>query len=174
MELENNSDFQQGALRPSGISQDEWIPMGTRSKDGVITPLPVQPSEPGLAENIAETDAGGATQELLFTGRAECVPDCVQRLVSLFDSPIISFMTLFIFQNDETAEERAGSLPPTQEVITYGSLPADTSGSLPPSDFTMQDGSPATNSDVDTQVIHDLMKGRIDSDRSSGKEILTM
>jgi hypothetical protein len=31
-----------------------------------------------------------------------------------------------------------------------------------------------TNSDVDTQVIHDLMMGRIDSDRSSGRKNLTM
>lgn len=29
----------------------------------------------------------------------------------------------------------------------------------------MQEGSPVTNSDVDTQVIHDLMKGRTDLDR---------
>jgi hypothetical protein len=61
--------------------------MGTRGKGGVIVPLSVQPSELGLVEGIAETDAGDATQELLFTGRAEYVPDSVQRLVSLFDSP---------------------------------------------------------------------------------------
>ena len=73
-------------------------------------------------------------------------------------------MSSFIFQN-ETAEERAGSLPPTQEVNTYSGLSADISDSLPPSDFSMQEGSPVTNSDVDTQVIHDLMKGRTDLDR---------
>lgn len=61
--------------------------MGTRSKGGAIVPLSVQPPELGLVEGIAET-ADGATQELLFTGRAEYVPDSVQRLVSLFDSPL--------------------------------------------------------------------------------------
>jgi hypothetical protein len=145
--------------------------MGIRSKEDAIVPFSAQPPE--LVEGIADTDAGGATQELLFTGRAECVPDCVQRLVSLVDSPIIPFMSSFLLQNDETAEERAGSLPPTQEVTTYNGSLADTTGSLPPSDFSMQEGSLITNSDVDTQVIHDLMKGRIDSDRSIGKDILT-
>ena len=37
----------------------------------------------------------------------------------------------------------------------------------------MQEGSLVTNSDVDTQVIYDLMKGRIDSDRSGGRKYLT-
>ena len=127
-------------------------------------PFSTQPPEPGL-EGIADTDAGGSTQELLFTGRAECVPNCVQRLVSWVDPPIIPFMSRssFLLQNDE-AEERVGSLPPTQKVTTYGS-PADTTGSLPPSDISMQEGSLVTNSDVDTQLIHDLIKGRIDSNR---------
>jgi hypothetical protein len=52
----------------------------------------------------------------------------------------------------------------------YNACPADTTGSLPPSDFSMQEGSLVTNSDVGTQVIHDLMMGRIDSDRSSGRK----
>jgi hypothetical protein len=43
----------------------------------------MQPPELGLVERIADTDTSGTTQELLFTGRAERVPDCVQRLVSL-------------------------------------------------------------------------------------------
>lgn len=55
----------------------------------------------------------------------------------------------------------------------YNGYPADTTGSLPPSDFSMQEGTPMTNSDVDTQVIHDLMMGRIDPDRSSGRISLT-
>jgi hypothetical protein len=38
----------------------------------------------------------------------------------------------------------------------------------------MQEGSPVTNSDVDTQVIHDLMQGRSNLDRWCGKDILTM
>jgi hypothetical protein len=72
--------------------------MGTRSKGGVIVPLSVQPSELGLVEGIAETDAGDATQELLFTGRAECVPDCVQRLVSLFSSPLSLHVFIFLLE----------------------------------------------------------------------------
>jgi hypothetical protein len=74
-------------------------------------------------------------------------------------------MSSFLLQNDETAEEQAGSLPPTQKVTTYSGLPTDTTGSLPPSDFSMQEGSLVTNTDIDTQVIHDLMEGQIDSDR---------
>ncbi len=145
--------------------------MGTRNKEGLVVPFSVQPPELRLLERIANTDTGGATQELLFTGRAERVPDCVQHLVSLVDSPI-PFMFTFLFQNDETAEKRAGDLPPTQEVTMHNGCPADTTGSLPPSDFSMQDGSLITNSDVDTQVIKDLINGRIDLDRSSGKETL--
>ena len=38
----------------------------------------------------------------------------------------------------------------------------------------MQESSLVTNTDVDTQVIHDLMEGQIDSERLSGKEILAM
>lgn len=37
----------------------------------------------------------------------------------------------------------------------------------------MQEGSPVTNSDVDTQLIHDLVQGQSDLDRWSGKDILT-
>jgi hypothetical protein len=62
--------------------------MGTRNEEGVIVPFSVQPPELGLVERIADTDNSGATQELLFTGQTERVPDCVQRLVSLVDSPI--------------------------------------------------------------------------------------
>ncbi|KAF8503402.1 HORMA domain-containing protein [Russula emetica] len=148
-EFEDDPDFQQSALLSPGISHDEWVPMGTRNKEGVIVPFSVQPPELGLVERMADTDAtSGATQELLFTGRAERVPDCVQHL------------------NDETAEGRAGNLPPTQEVAMYNGCPTDATGSLPPSDFSMQEGSPVTESDVDTQVIHDLMMGRNDSDSS--------
>lgn len=69
--------------------------MGTRNKEGGVVPFSVQPPSLGLVERIADTDTSGATQELLFTGRAERVPDCVQRLVSLVDSPI-PFMSYFL------------------------------------------------------------------------------
>lgn len=62
--------------------------MGTRDEEGVIVHFSVQPPELGLAERIADTDTSGATQELLFTGRAERVPDSIQHLVSLVDTPI--------------------------------------------------------------------------------------
>jgi hypothetical protein len=52
----------------------------------------------------------------------------------------------------------------------YKGCPTNTTSSLPPSDFSMQEGSLVTNSDVDTQVIHDLMMARIDSDRSGGRK----
>ena len=81
-ESEGDLDLSQGALRGSVTDHDEWIPMGTRSEGGVIVPFSKQP--PGLesVEGIMDTDASAATQELLFTGRVECVPDSVQRLVS--------------------------------------------------------------------------------------------
>ena len=58
--------------------------------------------------------------------------------------------------------------------MVYNGCPADTTGSLPPSDFSMHEGSLVTNSDVDTQVIHDLMMGLIDPDRLSGRKNPTM
>lgn len=76
------------------------------------------------------------------------------------------------FQNNENAEGRAGSLPPTQEITTHNSSPPETSGILPPSDFSMRDSSLAgvTDSDIDTQVILDLVKGRANL---AGEEILS-
>lgn len=81
-ELEGYPDLSQAASHGSVIGHDEWIPMGTRSQGGVIVPFSKQP--PGLesGEGIMVTDASAATQELLFTGRVECVPDSVQCLVS--------------------------------------------------------------------------------------------
>jgi hypothetical protein len=55
--------------------------MGTRSQEGVIVPFSMPPPGPEPIERTMDTDASGATQELLFTGRTECVPDSVQRLV---------------------------------------------------------------------------------------------
>lgn len=67
---------------------------------------------------------------------------------------------------------QADSLPPTQEVTTYNDFSAKITDSLPPSDFSMREYSLAdvTNSDVDTQVVLDLMKGRTDSGVPSSKE----
>ena len=81
-EFEGDPDLSQGASHGSVIGDDEWLPVGTRSKGGAIVPFSKQP--PGLesAEGITDTDTSAATQELLFTGRAECVPDNVQCLVS--------------------------------------------------------------------------------------------
>jgi hypothetical protein len=62
--------------------------MGTRNEEGVIVPFSVQPPELGLVKRMEDIDTSGATQELLFAGRSERVPDCVQHLVSLDDSPI--------------------------------------------------------------------------------------
>jgi hypothetical protein len=64
--------------------------MGTRNKEGVIVPLSMQSQGPKQVEGTMDTD-GGVTQELLFTGRAECVPDSVQRLVNSLHSRVILF-----------------------------------------------------------------------------------
>lgn len=60
-------------------------------------------------------------------------------------------------------------------ITTCSGSQAETTGSLPPSDFTMQEYSLAdvTNSDVDTQVVLDLVKGRTDLDGLSSREILS-
>ena len=84
-EFENDPDFPQSALTGSGIGCDDWIPMGTRSNDGTVVSFSDHLLRPGLVEDIMDTDGGGVTQELLFTGRAECVPECVQDLVSLIN-----------------------------------------------------------------------------------------
>lgn len=57
----------------------------------MIVPFSMPP--PGLEpiEHTIDTDASGATQELLFTGRVECVPDSVQRLVKPVDLEINLF-----------------------------------------------------------------------------------
>jgi len=81
-EFEGDPDPSQGDLHGPVIGHDEWIPMGTRSEGGVIVPFSKQPPGPESVEGIMVTDASAATQELLFTGRVECVPDSVQRLVS--------------------------------------------------------------------------------------------
>jgi hypothetical protein len=85
MEFEDKPDTSQGGF---GTGHGKWIPMGARSQEGVIVPFSMPP--PGLEpiERTIDTDASGATQELLFTGRAECVPDCVQRLVKPIDTGI--------------------------------------------------------------------------------------
>jgi meiosis-specific protein len=85
-EFEDDPDFPKGALHDSAISSDEWTPMGTRNEKGDLLPFFVLPRRQELNENNMNIDAGGATQELLFTGRAECVPDCVRRLVGSVDS----------------------------------------------------------------------------------------
>ena len=105
-EFEDDSEAKQGAQHPSEISHDEWIPMGTRSKEGAIVPFSAQPPELGLVEGIAGTDASGATQELLFTGREECVPDCVQRLVSLVYPLIIPSRLHFSFRTTRLPKNR--------------------------------------------------------------------
>jgi len=76
------------------------------------------------------------------------------------------------FQNNENSKRRPGSLPPTQEITTRNNSPPETSGFLPPSDFSTGDSSLAdvTDSDIDTQVVLDLVKGRANLD---GEEILS-
>ena len=81
-EFEGDPDLSQGASHGSVIGHDDWIPMGTRSQGGVIVPFSKQPPALESVEGIVDTDASAATQELLFTGRVECVPDSVQCLVS--------------------------------------------------------------------------------------------
>lgn len=76
-------------------------------------------------------------------------------------------------QNNENIGVRTGSLPPTQEVTLRA---VEDNVSLPPSDLSMLGyslaGVTTSGSDVDTQVIVDLLKEQTDSARSDGKDIL--
>jgi hypothetical protein len=90
-EFEDDPDFPKGVLHDSAITSDEWTPMGTRNHKGDIVPF-MLPRAQGLDESNMNIDAGGATQELLFTGRAECVPESVRRLVGLVNSSVISLI----------------------------------------------------------------------------------
>jgi hypothetical protein len=91
-EFEDDPDFPKGVLHDSAISSDEWTPIGTRNHKGDIVPFFMLPRGQGSDESNMNVDAGGATQELLFTGRAECVPESVRRLVGLVDSSVISLI----------------------------------------------------------------------------------
>lgn len=158
-------------------SSDEWVPMGTRVAGGDIVPVTTLPQQLGSGRDVMDVDTGDATptatQELLFTGRAECVPNCVQHLVSPIGS--LSLSSEPSFQNNVNAGEQSISLPPTQEVVVGGNSPERSIDSLPPSDFPMPCSQPnASGSDIDTQLIIDLMKARTDTYGPDGEEILSM
>ncbi|KAI9458263.1 HORMA-domain-containing protein [Russula earlei] len=157
--FEGCPDFPGSGIHDSGISHDVWIPIGTRCKEGATVPLSMQHLGPEFSKGRGDADTDeAATQELLFTGREEYIPECVQRL------------------NEENSQEGADSLPPTQKVATCKGSLAETTGSLPPSDFSMQEYSldGVMNDDIETQVIIDIMKGRTDSDRPNDKDIPKM
>ncbi|KAN0140777.1 DNA-binding protein [Lactarius tabidus] len=159
-EFEDDPEFPQHISRNCENSSDEWMPMGTRIEGGDIVPFTTLSRPLGSGRDVMDVDTGDATptatQELLFTGRAECVPNCVQHL------------------NNVNAGEQSISLPPTQEVVVGGNSPERSIESLPPSDFPMPGCSQpnASGSDIDTQLIIDLMKARTDTYGPDGEEIL--
>jgi hypothetical protein len=177
-EFEDDPEFPQHISRNCENSPDEWVPMGTRIAGGDIVSFTTLPRQLGLGPDVMDVDTGdatpSATQELLFTGRAECVPNCVQHLVSSIGSLSLSSETSF--QNNVNAGEQSISLPPTQEVVVGGNSPERSIGSLPPSDFPMPgcSQSNASGSDIDTQLIVDLMKARTDTYGPDGEDILSM
>jgi hypothetical protein len=179
-EFEDDPEFPQHISRNCENSSDEWMPMGTRIEGGDIVPFTTLPRPLGSGRDVMDVDTGDATptatQELLFTGRAECVPNCVQHLVSSTGSLITSLLSEPSFQNNVNAGEQSISLPPTQEVVVGGNSPERSIESLPPSDFPMPGCSQpnASGSDIDTQLIIDLMKARTDTYGPDGEEILSM
>ncbi len=172
--FETDPDFPQQSSRDSEISPDEWVPMGTRTEGGDVVPSTMLSRQLGSDLEVMDVDTGEATQELLFTGRVECVPDCVQHLVSSIDP--LSFSSEPPCQNNENAGKRSVSLPPTQEVVAGSKSPERSIDSLPPSDIPMQGCSlpNASASDIDTQLIIDLMKARTDTSGPDGEEILSI
>ena len=173
-EFEDDPDFPQQASHDSETSPDEWVPMGIRTEGGHIVPSTTLSRQRGSDRDVMDIDTGEATQELLFTGRAECVPDCVQHLVRSNDS--LSLSSEPSFQNNENAGELSVSLPPTQKVVSGSKSPERSIDSLPPSDFSMQGCSlpSASGSDIDTQLISNLMKARMDTSGPGGEEILSI
>ena len=173
-EFEDDPDFLRNISHNSENSPDEWVPMGIRTEGGHIVPSTTLSRQLGSDRDVMDVDTGEATQELLFTGRAECVPDCVQHLVSSIAS--LSLSSEPSFQNNENAGERTVSLPPTQKVVAGNKSPERSIDSLPPSDFPMQGCSlpNASGSDIDTQLIIDLMKARTDTSGPDGEEILSI
>ena len=80
------------------------------------------------------------------------------------------------FQNKEDTGERSISLPPTQKVGVVGNSLERSIETLPPSGNPMQGSSQpsASGSDVDTQLIFDLMESRADTYGPDGEEILSI
>ena len=173
-DFEDDPEFPQH-IRSSDNSPDEWVPMGTRIEGGDIVPFTTVPRPLGSGQDVMDVDATpSATQELLFTGRVECVPNCVQHLVSSASS--LSLSSKPSFQNNLNAREQTISLPPTQEVVLGGNSPERSIDSLSPSDIPMPGCSQpnASGSDIDTQLIIDLMKARTDTYGPDGEEIPSM
>jgi hypothetical protein len=102
-EFEDDPDFPKDVLHDTAFSKGGWTPMGTRDDQGDIVPFSVLPRGHGPDESNMEIDAGERTQELLFTGRAECIPDCVRRLVGSVDCSVI-FLIIRSFRTMRTSE----------------------------------------------------------------------
>ena len=94
-EFEDDPEFPQHTSRNSENSPDEWVPMGIRIVGGDIVPFTTLPRQPRSDRDVMDVDTGDATQELLFVGRAECVPDCVQHLVGSIEPFIPLSLTFF-------------------------------------------------------------------------------
>jgi hypothetical protein len=174
--LDEDAEFEDDPEFPPNTSRspDEWVPIGTRIEGGDIVPFTTLPQQLGSNRDAMDVDTGDATQELFFTGRAEQVPESVQHLVSSVDS--LSVSSEPSFQNNEKAGERSFSLPPTQKLVVGSNSPERSIDSLPPSDFPMQgcSQSNASGSDIDTQLIVDLMKARTDTCGADGEDILSI
>lgn len=61
------------------------------------------------------TSTQATPQDILFTGRAEYVPECIQLLVSPIDF-YPSYLNLR-FQTSVNTEKRSNGLPPTQKLV---------------------------------------------------------
>ncbi|KAI0273433.1 HORMA domain-containing protein [Gloeopeniophorella convolvens] len=182
-ECEDDPEFAQMSPNDSGICLEGWNPIGFRTEEGNIIPYPAQKTRPASQEmdvDLVDVDNAGHTQELLFNGRLESVPDSVQLL------------------NIDTSM-RSNSLPPTQKLPTSDTLSTSSGSgngcasltlnpsrgmasqvfdcSLPPSDIPTQEfsmTSVTTGSDIDTQLIMDLINERAGRgmDRETADDIL--
>ncbi|KAH9005321.1 HORMA-domain-containing protein [Lactarius hatsudake] len=148
-EFEDDPDCPQHTSRDSEIGPDEWVPMGTRTEGGVIVPSTTLSGQLESYRDVMDVDAWRS-----HTGA----------------------LVHWTSRKNDNAGERSVSLPPTQKVVTGNKSPERSLDSLPPSDIPMQGCSlpNASGSDIDTQLIIDLMKARTDTSGPDGEEILSI
>ncbi|KAI0053877.1 hypothetical protein FA95DRAFT_1600397 [Auriscalpium vulgare] len=171
-EGEVDPECQLGPANDSGIDLDSWIPLGVRRGDGEIVPLSLQEREDSKQDTLPSgqevMDLDEPTQELIFGGQPESVPECIQQLNT---KQAGTLEDLSATQRLSGTEE-ANQLSPMR---SSSSRPTHMTSPLPPSDFPTHGCSQAsiTSHGLDTQMVIDAVEAAHIS-RSAVDEILNM